>query len=98
MNTEQVFIYKMFRLLTVKNKFSRFRVFRTAYYVTFFAGEQHIIFTCLRFINVKNKFSRFGFFRGFSGFRVGSLRVRVFSGSGSGRVGLGFSTRMRTLR
>ena len=38
-----------------------------------------------------------GFFRVFSGFRVGLNRVRVFSGSGSGRVGLRFSTRLRTL-
>ena len=33
-----------------------------------------------------------GFFRVFSGFRVGLNRVRVFSDSGSGRVGLRFST------
>ena len=49
------------------------------------------------FLSLYKTKSPFGFFRVFSGFRVGAVRVRVFSGSGSGRVGLRFRTRLRPL-
>ena len=58
---------------------------------------QFVVLVNSIFNRFSNRSNQVFSFRVFSGFRVGLFRVRVFSGSGSGRVGLRFWTRLRPL-